>query len=108
MKASVYNSNPTITSDGNGEPFYHDNGAGQPWWYKNETEGEYVGAIPKTSQPTYAMINITVDSITIEMKQIKGVLVSDVNKNVAVQNYGTQTIETFDKLVINYSDRNHD
>ena len=107
MKASVYNSNPTITSDGNGEPFYHDNGAGQPWWYKNDTEGDYVGAMPKTSQPTYAMININANSITIEMKQIKGVLVSDVNKNVAVQDYGTQTIETFDKLVINYNERNH-
>ena len=107
LKASVYNSNPTIASDGNGEPFYHDNGAGQPWWYKNETKGEYVGAMPKTSQPTYAMINITANSITIEMKQIKGVLVSDVNKNVAVQDYGTQTIETYDKLVINYNERNH-
>ena len=107
MKASVYNANPTITSDGNGEPFYHDNGAGQPKKKKNDTKGEYVGAIPKTSQPTYAMINITTNSITIEMKQIKGVLVSDVNKNVAVQDYGTQTIETFDKLVINYNDRNH-
>ena len=107
LKASVYNSNPTIASDGNGEPFYHDNAAGQPWWYKNETKGEYVGAMPKTSQPTYAMINITVNSITIEMKQIKGVLVSDANKNVAVQDYGTQTIETFDKLVIYYTERNH-
>ena len=61
--------------------------------------------MPKTTQPTYAMINITADTLTVEMKQIKGVLVSDVNKNVAVQDYGTQTIETYDKLVINYSDR---
>lgn len=107
LKASVYNSAPTITSDGNGEPFYHDNGVGQPWWYKNDTEGDYVGAMPKTTQPTYAKINITADTITVEMKVINGVLVSDVNKNIFVQDYGTQNIATYDKLVINYSDRNH-
>ena len=107
LKASVYNSAPTITSDGNGEPFYHDNGVGQPWWYKNDTEGDYVGAMPKTTQPTYAKINITADTVTVEMKVINGVLVSDANKNIFVQDYGTQNIATYDKLVINYSDRNH-
>ena len=105
LKAATYNANPTITSDGDGEPFYHDNGLGQPWWYKNDTEGDYAGAMPKTSQPTYALINITADTLTVEMKQIKGVLISDANKNVAVQDYGTQTIETYDKLIINYADR---
>lgn len=64
--------------------------------------------MPKTTQPTYAKINITADTVTVEMKVINGVLVSDVNKNVAVQDYGTQNIATYDKLVINYSDRNHD
>ena len=107
LKAQTYNQNPTINSDGDGETFYHDNGAGQPWWYKNDLEGEYIGAMPKTSQPTYAMINITADAITIEMKQVKGVLISDANKNIAVQDYGTQTIESYDKLVINYNERNH-
>ena len=63
--------------------------------------------MPKTTQPTYAKINITADTITVEMKIINGVLVSDVNKNIFVQDYGTQNIATYDKLVINYSDRNH-
>ena len=64
--------------------------------------------MPKTTQPTYAKINITADTVTVEMKVINGVLVSDANKNIFVQDYGTQNIATYDKLVINYSDRNHD
>ena len=64
--------------------------------------------MPKTTQPTYAKINITADTVTVEMKVINGVLVSDANKNIFVQDYGTQDITTYDKLVINYSDRNHD
>ena len=51
------------------------------------------------------MVNITYDTITVTTKVIKNVLVSDVNKNVAIQPFGTQTIEEHDKLVINYSDR---
>ena len=83
--------------DANGDTFAHDNGLGQPWWYKEAV---------KTSQPTYGMINITYDTITVTSKIIKNVLVSDVNKNVAIQPFGVQTIEQHDQLVINHSDRN--
>ena len=74
----------------------HDNGLSQPWWYKKCTH---------TTQPTYAMVNITYDTITVTIKVIKNTLVSDVNKNVTIQPFGEQTIEQHDQLIINYSDR---
>ena len=51
------------------------------------------------------MLNITYDKITVTIKVIKNVLVSDANKNVAIQPFGNQTIEQHDELIINYSDR---
>lgn len=93
LKAANYTGGFT---DAGGNTFAHDNGVGQPWWYKECVH---------TTQPTYAMINITYDTITVTAKIIKNVLVSDVNKNVAIQPFGVQTIEEHDKLVINYSDR---
>ena len=93
LKAANYTGGFT---DAGGNTFAHDNGVGQPWWYKECVH---------TTQPTYAMINITYDTITVTAKVVKNVLVSDVNKNVAIQPFGVQTIEEHDKLVINYSDR---
>ena len=93
LKTGTYNGGFT---DAGGNTFAHDNGLGQPWWYKKAE---------KTSQPTYAMINITYDTITVTSKVIKNVLLSDVNKNVTIQPFGEQTIEQHDQLVINYSDR---
>lgn len=94
LKQDVYV--PTET-DINGELIKHDNGLGQPWWYSD--------GVVHTTQPTYAMINITYDSITITTKVIKGCLTSDANKNTFIQPFGGQTIEEHDKLVINKSDR---
>ena len=94
LKAGTYDGGFT---DAGGNTFAHDNGLGQPWWYKEAV---------KTTQPTYAMINITYDTITVTSKVIKNVLVSDTNKNVTVQPFGVQTIEQHDQLVINKSDRN--
>ena len=93
LKAANYTGGFT---DAGGNTFAHDNGVGQPWWYKECVH---------TTQPTYAMINITYDTITVTAKVVKNVLVSDANKNVAIQPFGVQTIEEHDKLVINYSDR---
>ena len=93
LKAANYTGGFT---DAGGNTFAHDNGVGQPWWYKECVH---------TTQPTYAMINITYDTITVTAKIVKNVLVSDANKNVAIQPFGVQTIEEHDKLVINYSDR---
>ena len=94
LKAGTYDGGFT---DAGGNTFAHDNGLGQPWWYKEAV---------KTTQPTYAMINITYDTITVTSKVIKNVLISDANKNVTVQPFGVQTIEQHDQLVINKSDRN--
>ena len=74
----------------------HDNGLSQPWWYKKCTH---------TTQPTYAMVEITYDTITVTIKVIKNTLVSDANKNTFVQPFGEQTVEQHDQLIINYSDR---
>ena len=93
LKAANYTGGFT---DAGGNTFAHDNGVGQPWWYKECVH---------TTQPTYAMVNITYDTITVTAKVVKNVLVSDANKNVAIQPFGVQTIEEHDKLVINYSDR---
>lgn len=82
--------------DAGGNTFAHDNGLAQPWWYKHCVH---------TTQPTYGMLNITYDRITVTIKVIKNVLVSDANKNIAVQDFGSQTIEQHDELIINYSDR---
>ena len=82
--------------DAGGNTFAHDNGVGQPWWYKECVH---------TTQPTYGIINITYDTITVTAKIVKNVLKSDVNKNIEVQPFGEQTIEEHDKLVINYADR---
>lgn len=94
LKAGTYDGGFT---DAGGNIFAHDNGLGQPWWYKEAV---------KTTQPTYAMINITYDTITVTSKVIKNVLISDANKNVTVQPFGVQAIEQHDQLVINKSDRN--
>ena len=93
LQAGVYTGGFT---DAGGNTFAHDNGLAQPWWYKQAV---------KTSQPTYAMINITYDTITVTSKIIKNVLLTDANKNVTVQPFGVQTIEQHDQLVINKSDR---
>ena len=93
LKAANYTGGFT---DAGGNTFAHDNGVGQPWWYKECVH---------TTQPTYAMVNITYDTITVTTKIIKNVLVTDVNKNATIQPFGVQTIEEHDKLVINYSDR---
>ena len=93
LKAANYTDGFT---DAGGNTFAHDNGVGQPWWYKECVH---------TTQPTYAIVNITYDTITVTAKVVKNVLVSDANKNVAIQPFGVQTIEEHDKLVINYSDR---
>ena len=39
------------------------------------------------------------------MKRVDGVLESDVNKNIAIKPFGTQTIVEFDELVIDYAER---
>ena len=83
--------------DVDGNLIKHDNGLGQPWWYSNK--------VVHTTQPTYAMINITYNSITVTTKVIKGCLTADANKNTFIQPFGEQTIEEHDKLVINKSDR---
>ena len=74
----------------------HDNGLAQPWWYKHCVH---------TTQPTYGMINITYDTITVTTKIVKNVLKSDSNKNIIIQPFGEQTVEQHDQLVINKSDR---
>jgi hypothetical protein len=94
LKQEVYT--PT-EKDVDGNLIKHDNGLGQPWWYSDK--------VVHTTQPTYAMINITYDSITVTTKVIKGCLTSDANKNTFIQPFGGQTVEEHDKLVINKSDR---
>ena len=96
LRQGIYTGNET---DINGDVIKHDNGVGQPWWYAPD------GVVKHTTQPTYAMINITYDNITITTKIIKGVLTSDANKNTFIQPFGGQTIEQHDQLVINKSDR---
>ena len=96
LRQGIYNGTET---DVNGDVIKHDNGVGQPWWYAPD------GVVKHTTQPTYAMINITYDNITVTTKIIKGVLTTDANKNTFIQPYGEQTIEQHDQLVINKSDR---
>lgn len=78
----------------------HDNGTGQPWWYKQEV-------CVTTTQPTYAMVDISPESIKVDVYTVQGVLTSDTNKNITVHDYGTQTRSLHDTLTINYSERSH-
>lgn len=74
----------------------HDNGSGQPWWYAAQNS---------TQNPNYATVEISYDTIKIEMNFVQGVLTTDTQKNVTVNDYGTQTKYMFDSLTINHSDR---
>lgn len=89
----------SLPNDGlRGDPA-HDNGSGQPWWYKENV-------CRTTTQPTYGMISITPDEISIKIYQINAILETDVNKNIKVKEYdGTQTKYLHDSLTINHSDR---
>ena len=78
----------------------HDNGTGQPWWYKQEV-------CVTTTQPTYAMVDISPESIKVDVYTVQGVLTSDTNKNITVHDYGTQTRSLHDTLTISYSERSH-
>lgn len=74
----------------------HDNGSGQPWWYAAQNS---------TQNPNYATVEISYNTIKIEMNFVQGVLTTDTQKNVTVNDYGTQTKYMFDSLTINHSDR---
>ena len=76
----------------------HDNGSGQPWWYKENV-------CVTTTQPTYGLITINPTQINVKIKKVNGILTTDVNKNVTVNPYGTQTDALHDELTINLSDR---
>lgn len=77
----------------------HDNGAGQPWWIVQQS-------LPP--QPSYIMVDISWDSINLNMYYIQNILDKDVNGNISVKDYSSsvQTKYQFDTLTINYSERN--
>lgn len=71
-------------------------GGGRPWWYGHQEN---------PSQPSYCMIEISYDSINLKSYMVQNVMVTDENKNITVNDYGTQTRYQFDSLIINHSDR---